>query len=432
MSAPVRLFQYWNTNTPPDEVRVLLETWGRDPGVEQDLFDQPRARAYLGDEFGSRLTAAFDVCANPALQSDLFRLAALYSEGGLYADADLGSLGRVAELIRPAPVGLLVALLDGPNNDLIFARHARLPLIGRLLERVVTNIEMRISNNVAAVSGPVVLMSLFDDVTARPLFDGWLVETRHSALRMISMPLEMDYKRGRDDWRNILMSHDRSIFTAADTPAAGAASFPVDKPEIGRLPVGSVALMQYADTMPDDAEGSAAIASWQSDPLFRHQFFDRAAANAYLMRTCGPGMVKAFARIDGEDRRADLLALVWLRDKGGLFVRKGLVNRGGWDWLLAAAPGGLLTGRPDTYLANDILYSPAPQSTLIVRSLNILSKNLLGGAVVADPKISALPPKLEVIMRFLIGRQKLIGSPFAGWRIEDRYSLGRFLGPTTC
>ncbi len=156
-------------------------------------------------------------------------------------------------------------------------------------------------------------------------------------------------------------------------------------------------MMQYADSMPKDAEGLAAIASWRSDPLFRYRFFDNTKAMAYLTRTCRPPMVKAFSQLDDEKRRAELLALVWLRNNGGLYMRHGLTNRGGWDWFLAAAPGGLLTGRLDPLLTTDILYSPVPRSDLIVRSLTILSRKLLGD-VSDNPEISALLPKLGPII----------------------------------
>ncbi len=427
MNGPVRLYQYWNTTTPPEEVRVLLDTWARDPGVTQQVFDHARARAYLGGTFGSRLVAAFDACANPALQSDLFRWAILYAEGGLYADADLGSRGRIPELIHPAPLGLLVALDALFATDLIFARQPRLPLLGRLLERVVTNIEARASNNVSVISGPGLLMSLFDDPATRHLFDGWLVETRMSALRTIAMPRQIAYKSGETDWRNVFMSRSRSVFSTSEPVVADPPAFSVDGPAFGRLQPGAVPLIQYADTAPIDDKGVAIIDTWRSDPLFRYHFFDQAAATEYLTRTCKPAMVKAFGNTEGEDRRAELLALVWLRNEGGLFVRNGLMNRGGWDWLLAAAPGGLMTERVDPVPTNDILYAPSPRSPLIITILKMLSRKLAGDGESTNPKVVVVPPKIEAIIWFLYNRLSLVGSDFTGWRIENRHSLSRFL-----
>lgn len=364
-AAPITLYQYWNTGNPPEEVAVLLRSWAADPAVRQVFFDHSSARAYLAarvpDPLPARVLAAFDACANPAMQADLFRAAALYAEGGLYSDADLGSQGRAADLLAPAPHGLLVALLDGPNTDLVLARRPRLPLLAAWLERAVENIERRISNNVAVVTGPRLLMSLLDGPEGRALYEGWLVETRVSAVRSISMPIEMDYKLAEDDWRKQIGKEGAPIFTSpAPSVVEGALGLPRATPPLPRLGAGAVPLFTY------DEGGAGLHPTWRADPLFHVAEFDRAAAEAWLARSCGAPLQRAFAA--------------------------------------------------------------RPRLPLVTRALDILCQRIRGEADAKNPRIDALAPEMGAVLKFLgtrRGEQAL--AMWKGWRIEDRHSLGRFI-----
>lgn len=427
--APIPLYQYWDTGNPPEEVAVLLRSWAADPAVRQVLFNHATARAFLAarvpDPLPARVLAAFDACANPAMQADLFRAAALYAEGGLYSDADLGSQGRAADLMAPAPQGLLVALVDGPNTDLVLARAPRLPLLAAWIERAVDNIERRLSNNVAQVTGPQLLMSLLDGPEGRALFEGWLIETRISAVRSISMPIEMAYKRAADDWRNQIGKGGASIFTSA-TPAGetGRLELPRWAPPLPRLGAGAVLAFTY------DEGGAGLHPSWRADPLFRLAEYDRAAAETWLAHHCGDPVRRAFALAPDAARRAQVFALAHLREAGGLYLRPGFVNLGGWDWLLAAAPVGLWTGRLESFVIPDIANAARPRLPLVVRGLEILGQRIRGEADARNPKIDALPPEMGAVMKFLgtrRGEQAL--AIWKGWRIEDRHSLGRFMAP---
>lgn len=86
-SPPSRIVQYWDQPQPPDDVAVCMSSW-RAAGVPVELFHRESADAWLDDQFGGDVLAAFRHAHHPAMQADLFRLASLYQQGGLYVDAD--------------------------------------------------------------------------------------------------------------------------------------------------------------------------------------------------------------------------------------------------------------------------------------------------------------------------------------------------------
>jgi hypothetical protein len=268
-------------------------------------------------------------------------------------------------------------------------------------------------------------MSLLDGPEGRALFEGWLVETRISAVRSISMPIEMDYKRGEDDWRNQIGKGGATIFT---TPSPSGETGGLDLPRatqpLPRLAPGAVALFTY------DESGAGIDPSWRADALFRVTEFDRMAAEAWLARHVGDPVRRAFAKAPDAARRAQVFALAHLREAGGLYLRPGFASLGGWDWLLAAAPVGLWTGRLESFVIPDVAYAARPRLPLIIRALEILGQRIRGEADARNPKIDAVAPDLGAVLKFLgtrRGEQAL--TMWHGWRIEDRHALGRFLSP---
>ena len=85
---PKRIVQYWDESDPPEEVRELMQSWRTEPDVDHICYDREQAQTYLAEHFDKEHVRAFHLVNNVAEESDFFRLCALYSEGGVYADAD--------------------------------------------------------------------------------------------------------------------------------------------------------------------------------------------------------------------------------------------------------------------------------------------------------------------------------------------------------
>ena len=85
------IVQFWNDpNQLPWDVSECIGSWKKleDQGFQLLLFDDNRARDFIGQRLGSRYEKAYDMCYHPAMQSDYFRLCFILLEGGCYLDAD--------------------------------------------------------------------------------------------------------------------------------------------------------------------------------------------------------------------------------------------------------------------------------------------------------------------------------------------------------
>lgn len=104
---PRRLVRFWHDAAAvPDDVRACMATWDQvaEAGFEFHTFDDASAAAYIADVYGGNESAAFSLCAHPAMRCDYLRLCFILAEGGLYIDADDAFL-----------CGDLVNLFDDPK-----------------------------------------------------------------------------------------------------------------------------------------------------------------------------------------------------------------------------------------------------------------------------------------------------------------------------
>lgn len=88
---PRHIVQYWNDlNRLPQDVKECMESWKKleQSGFELQVFDESSAREFIRTHLGSRYASAFDKCYHPSMQSDYFRYAYIFVEGGGYIDAD--------------------------------------------------------------------------------------------------------------------------------------------------------------------------------------------------------------------------------------------------------------------------------------------------------------------------------------------------------
>jgi tetratricopeptide (TPR) repeat protein len=99
---PPVIVQYWEQPHPPDDVAALMQTWEeRNPGFRHIRFDHAGALAYLRAHASRATLQAYTRAREPSIRADLFRLAYLAQEGGVYVDADDRCLRPLAELLTP-------------------------------------------------------------------------------------------------------------------------------------------------------------------------------------------------------------------------------------------------------------------------------------------------------------------------------------------
>lgn len=99
---PRRIAQFWDRPEPPPDVEELMASWNAlNPGFSYRRFDRDSALAWLGEYHPPEVAQAFRAAGHPASQADIFRLALLAVEGGVYADADDRCVAPLEGLLRP-------------------------------------------------------------------------------------------------------------------------------------------------------------------------------------------------------------------------------------------------------------------------------------------------------------------------------------------
>ena len=157
------LIQYWNEEEAPEDVEALFARMRQhNPDLWQMVFSRNTALAFIEEHLSAREVAAFEACAVPAMQADYFRYCAMHVLGGFYCDADCYCAGSISPLLEAD--GFLIesmAMPDTLNNNL-FAFGEPGHLFPKLAMDISTAaIENRISEKVAAVTGPFVFNLLW-------------------------------------------------------------------------------------------------------------------------------------------------------------------------------------------------------------------------------------------------------------------------------
>jgi len=200
---PFRICQFWTEADPPPDVLALMATWARHhPGAAITRFDDATARAYLQARFAPVVTQAFDSAREPAMRADLFRLAWLYAEGGIYADADDRCHGSLAPLLRP---GLALAFYLEPwatigNN--FMAAAPRQPLLADALGRAATAVLRGDRDLVWLSTGPGMMSRCLAAamVAAGGLPPGVAIFDRPLLHQRVAMHCFLPYKSGNRHW----------------------------------------------------------------------------------------------------------------------------------------------------------------------------------------------------------------------------------------
>jgi hypothetical protein len=151
----LKLFQYWNDATPPDDVAAWIEDIRRDnPDFEHVLLDETSGARFVAQHYGPREVAAFRACVQPAMQADLLRLCLMDAEGGLYIDADHQSHEPLAGMIVDAPHALLPIWNNVFATGIMMFRRPGNRFVRACLEVAVDNIAARRFPNVLIATGP--------------------------------------------------------------------------------------------------------------------------------------------------------------------------------------------------------------------------------------------------------------------------------------
>lgn len=130
---PHRVFQFWDAPEPPEDLRAFIESWGKlNPNWTHTLFSVDSAREFLAHNMPGPALQAFQAARHPAHKADIFRLAVLLRDGGIYADIDDRCMGPLDQLCAGASLVLRHEHLGSIGNNFIACRPGH-PLVGKAL-----------------------------------------------------------------------------------------------------------------------------------------------------------------------------------------------------------------------------------------------------------------------------------------------------------
>lgn len=176
------IIQFWDSEEIPEYLCPLLSSIADlNPSLRRDLFSKRKAENFIAENFGRRQVEAFNACAVPAMQADYFRYCAVYVLGGIYVDVDFTGRAPLGPLLEgPAGATLFGRPELPPNwrapayewgervgeyrvimNSFFAFKDREHPLLELTTEVATSNVENRVAEDVALVTGPAVFTALY-------------------------------------------------------------------------------------------------------------------------------------------------------------------------------------------------------------------------------------------------------------------------------
>jgi tetratricopeptide (TPR) repeat protein len=204
---PPRIAQFWDSGQVPADVLALMQSWrDQNPAYQYQLFDDAAAQAFLTKWFPPMVLLAYRRVREPAQKADIFRLAWLVAEGGVYADADDRCLAPLDQL-WPGQAGLVLYLEDHltlGNNFIAAAKGHKIIL--HALKLVVLAVNRGDTDNIWLASGPGLLTRAFAQVLADMESDtlpqGVVILERQRLFATFAIHCTAGYKRTERHWGN--------------------------------------------------------------------------------------------------------------------------------------------------------------------------------------------------------------------------------------
>ena len=162
----MKMIQYWHQGQRSSEIAELMQSWpDMNPSISYVLHDRESAVEYLKDRFGSNLASSFSDITLPAMASDVFRVAWILCEGGIYVDAATRCLKPIAEwpidinhlvLMRKWHGGICNGLISSPANHWV---------LGSIWQSITKVLEQRVDGDIWELTGPGIFNQILKKVS---------------------------------------------------------------------------------------------------------------------------------------------------------------------------------------------------------------------------------------------------------------------------
>lgn len=204
---PRRIHQFWDEEDLPFDIAELTESWiASNPGFAHRIWSDTSASDFLARIGATRALDAYRRAREPAMKADLFRLALLWHEGGVYADADDRCTRAIAPLLAPGREMVSYQEDIGSLGNNFIAVVPGHPIIGRAFELAVDAVNRGDTDILWLATGPGLLTRAAAEVIAAPgpeaeaVAAGLHVLERHALLAHVSIHCLTSYKHTEKHW----------------------------------------------------------------------------------------------------------------------------------------------------------------------------------------------------------------------------------------
>ncbi len=200
MNSHMRMIGYWDKADLPHDIEQIRQSWLRNGPKDITIYNHDTARSFIEEHYGRRELECFDACAIPAMQSDLFRVLEIYEMGGFYLDLSIEVLELPIMFLEPADDLRLYRRWHGRIVNNMFSAPANNEILGKIKDKIMGNIEARLSNDVWSVTGP----KVWNDVTdTGSLAEGISVyDHKELAGKIVKFRQDLDHKKGGKHWHH--------------------------------------------------------------------------------------------------------------------------------------------------------------------------------------------------------------------------------------
>lgn len=146
MNIPLQLWQTYKTKALPRQAVPLVQSWtNKNPNLTVNFMDDAECDQFIKQNFDDNFYKMYTSLPFGVMKSDVWRVASIYINGGIYADTDTDCKTSIDKWIKPDDK--LVVVVEQPNGALANFIFAATPKHPALLHVLNTFIELYNSSN---------------------------------------------------------------------------------------------------------------------------------------------------------------------------------------------------------------------------------------------------------------------------------------------
>lgn len=201
---PKTVHQFWDTAEIPAQVAALMaHNRALNPDYAFHVHDLAKARRFLKDRDETEALRAFELAPLAAAKADIFRLAVLWHEGGVYMDADDRCIGSLNDIVdrHLSLIAYQEEYRSVGNNFLAVApKH---PVIRDALDDAAAAFRGSIGETLWLSTGPGAItraVAAYGTECDGSLSSGIWIMPRHRLSRSIAAHVTLSYKGTASHW----------------------------------------------------------------------------------------------------------------------------------------------------------------------------------------------------------------------------------------